>query len=413
MTLEEYRCWIWPVSDLCTPRLPVQWSTHASLGHLPSASSSQVNHSPGQHCLSFQLHCKSYGPLRPGTVKCLAMDFINGVQKRGRDNDTSAADCTVTGIHVHSAFALHLPQLRLCLIHGIQAGPANPAGLEGMQGSWQSWHEQDPGCVCPAVGRHSAAWWLSKVTECLTMMSCCVFQLGQSPLIFVLWRRLLDWQSGIWVLRLEPDLDTQEILLCLRLCGYIRSAWAAVGSSSPWSLDCCWHTPWRGLFHNLGHSQGHIAALGQIPLAAGIACSLWGSWLGSLTTESFGSGTPKFLQDVWPDQGRSRGFPSRLCLETQRELCVVPSSPRTLGEALVAVLPVPQGLPVLGGVEGWMLTGLTPRGGWAGYSFPWETTRVGAYPQPSTTDCGCRECSKEDYFLEQIELQIWANVSFQ
>lgn len=71
--------------------------THSSLGHLPSTSSSQVNHSPRQHCFSFQFQCKSYGPLSPGTVKYLALGLINAVQKWGRndDDDVCAADCAV------------------------------------------------------------------------------------------------------------------------------------------------------------------------------------------------------------------------------------------------------------------------------------------------------------------------------
>lgn len=47
---------------------------------------------PAAHSLTY---CKSHGPLSPHAIKYLALAFINGVQKRGRDYDTSAADCTV------------------------------------------------------------------------------------------------------------------------------------------------------------------------------------------------------------------------------------------------------------------------------------------------------------------------------
>lgn len=86
----------------------------------------------------------------------------------------------------------------------------------------------------------------------------------------------------------------------------------------------CWQSPWRGLFHNLGHSQGLLVDLAQIPLADGVACSQSVDCSsGGLTTEISGSETPRFLQDVWPDHGRSRGFPSSLHSKevTQARLC--------------------------------------------------------------------------------------------
>lgn len=63
--------------------------------------------------------------------------------------------------------------------------------------------------------------------------------------------------------------------------------------------------------------------------------------------------------------------PISIWSKPQREVCVVPSSSRTLGEALVAVLAVPQGMPVLGGVEG------CSQDGYPKLAFPCETTRAG------------------------------------
>lgn len=63
-----------------------------------------------------------------------------------------------------------------------------------------------------------------------------------------------------------------------------------------------------------------LADLAQIPLAGGTACSPpVDCSVGSPTTEIFGSDTPRFLQDVWPDHGGSRGFPSSLRLEEVTE----------------------------------------------------------------------------------------------
>lgn len=45
--------------------------------------------------ISFQLHGKSHGPLSLHAIKYLTLSFINGVQRRGRDYETSAADGTV------------------------------------------------------------------------------------------------------------------------------------------------------------------------------------------------------------------------------------------------------------------------------------------------------------------------------
>lgn len=74
---------------------PYAKCTHSSLVHSPSASSSHVNRSLRKHCLLFQLHGKSHDPLSLHAIKYLALAFMNGVQKRDRDCDTSAADCTV------------------------------------------------------------------------------------------------------------------------------------------------------------------------------------------------------------------------------------------------------------------------------------------------------------------------------
>lgn len=114
------------------------------------------------------------------------------------------------------------------------------------------------------------------------------------------------------MLRLLSGLDTQEHLLYLKLHGYISIAWAAdaqqLGPSSQylwakWPLGLhCWWTPWSGLSHNLGGSQGHLVDLTQIPLADGIACCLSiVCSLRSLAIEIFGNDTSQVSAEhiIW------------------------------------------------------------------------------------------------------------------
>lgn len=177
----------------------------------------------------------------------------------------------------------------------------------------------------------------------------------------------------------------------------------------------CWQSPWRGLFHNLGHSQGLLVDLAQIPLADGVACSQSVDCSsGGLTTEISGSETPRFLQDVWPDHGKSRGFPSSLHLKevTQARLC----SPHFLQDNWRGLggRADPPTRHACAGKCRRMLTGWISHVGWARYSHVkglgqgwWVHTH-----NPAEL-CGYREWSEEDCSLEQIQLKIWASVSFQ
>lgn len=115
-------------------------------------------------------------------------------------------------------------------------------------------------------------------------MSCWVFQLGQSPLIFLLWDTLSVWDShvedSIWSRRTGKSPLPE-------LGGYISSAVAAgrwqLGPSSryqraKWSLElCCRWTPWSGLLGNLGSSQRHLVDFTQI-VESWRRCWLFGAW---------------------------------------------------------------------------------------------------------------------------------------
>ena len=259
-------------------------------------------------------------------------------------------------------------------------------------------------------------------------MSCCVFQLGQSPLVFVLWERLLHWKSGTCMLRLVSGLDTQENLLYLKLCGYISSAWAAdrqqLGPSSQylwakWPLGLrCWQTPSSGLFHNLGGSQGYLVDLTQIPLADGIACCLSVDCsLGSLAIEIFGNVLQVSAEHVsWSLKECRLSLQSPFWESHRGKLMWFPEQPflRDTSRGLDGLADSPT-RHACAGKCGKMCTGRSSYGGWARYSHV-KQVRQGWWkciPTAQQNWLWVQSWSKEGSLLEQIQLKIWANILFQ
>lgn len=258
-------------------------------------------------------------------------------------------------------------------------------------------------------------------------MSCCVFQLGQSPLIFVPGERLLHRQSGTYTLRLVSGLDTQENLLYLKLCGYISSAWAAdgqqLGPSSqylwaklPLGLCCCW-TPWSGLFHNLGGSQGHLVDLTQ---------SWWYCLLSVYRLFIGLSGPWDFWQWHLTDfcrthylivEGKLAFPPVSILRKSQTQVSVVPRAALPPGHFATSRQPRSLSHKARLCWEAWGHA----HGMVCWWCLSWvltcETSRAGLVKKHAHSSAeltmGRKSCSKEGSLLEQIQLKIWANILFQ
>lgn len=202
------------------------------------------------------------------------------------------------GIHLHFAFALHLPQLCLQLIHGIQAGPANPAGARGMQGCWQSWHGQDPGVCLPSCGQPFTCLVIVQSDRVLYHDELLCFSAGAITTDFCAVEetlRLTAWdlsaQAGAW----SRDTGNSALLeavcfqqLCLSCCGF----------QQPMVLGLLLTDSLERVIPPSGTQPRAYRRPGTDSISCWHCLQSVGCCLGSLTTEIFGSGTPRFLQDV-------------------------------------------------------------------------------------------------------------------
>lgn len=243
-------------------------------------------------------------------------------------------------------------------------------------------------------------------------MSCWVFQLGQSPLIFLLWDTLSVWDShvedSIWSRRTGKSPLPE-------LGGYISSAVAAgrwqLGPSSryqraKWSLElCCRWSPRSGLLGNLGSSQRHLVDFTQI-VESWRRCWLFGAWDFWLWQ------LPGFCR-TYPILAGVQSFSTvSIWTKPQRQVSVLLSAPLYLSRAfcqdVTAWLTFPQGMPVQRNTQRMVFLRCLSQ------VFTWEMGRAGLmeiHPQPSQIDKGTKSWSKEGGLLEQM--QIWANNLFQ
>lgn len=323
-------------------------------------------------------------------------------------------------LHCHCGELIStLPLLCICL-PGIQAGPAHPAGLGGtggLQGCCNHGMSRIQECVCPAVDTQlpgdcpkwgvSTEWPYHDELLCfsagaITTDFCAV----EETLRLTVWG--LSAQAGAWSGYTGNSALLEAVWLhqlCLNCCGQ------QLGPGSPWSLDCAadrlhgegYPTVWdtaKGIFQAWHRSHQLLALLAVCGLLVGQSHHRdfwqWHSQVSAGCVTWPGKESRLSLQDVWS--------------QPQREVCVVPTSSRTLGETLVAVLLSHR---VCLCWEGWKDVHRMDFPCWLSQVLPWETTRVSAHPQPSRIDCGYREWSEGDCFLEQTQLKFWANVSFQ